>query len=78
MEEQKTDRLGDTCEDYRMPTVLGVKEMLEKQMKLLSELSERCSSATELAALTHEMCEVANQLVGVKEILRQLRRNWFG
>ena len=60
-------------EDYRVPTVLGVKETLEKQMRLLSELSEKCSSATELAALTHERCSVAELIVGTKAVLRRLK-----
>lgn len=64
--------------DYRVPTVLTVKETLEKQMRLLSELSEKCSSATELAALTHELCVVVDQITGVKEILRRLRYSYRG
>lgn len=64
--------------DYRVPTVLTVKETLEKQMRLLSERSARCSSATELAALTHELCVVVDQITGVKEILRRLRYSYRG
>lgn len=40
-----------------------VKEILEKQLQLLSEQSNRCVQESELAALTSEMVRVAELLL---------------